>query len=292
MNKFLERFYLVSKLSTVFLLLGIIFFISFIFWQSYNKIDMSNNRSDFDENFEMILGHLDKNTEAIKNLNIQIDENQNKYKEINQLLSNQQNSDILTKENKVLKDEINKLSIEIQKLNSKIFSKEKQKINDSKQKIEIDENLINLIRMKFENGSNVYEELKLLKKIINDETDAAYLEKLFVLSDRKFRGLDHIKIEFKKMMQDYMNIYYLKNNDNFFIRSISNFIIIEPNSEFDIENQEIKLFSIIQEKIERNDIKTAVFYINQIDKNEFFNSWINQANIYLDFNNNLEKLFN
>ena len=224
--------------------------------------------------------------------NIQIDENQNKYKEINQLLSNQQNSDILTKENKVLKDEINKLSIEIQKLNSKIFSKEKQKINDSKQKIEIDENLINLIRMKFENGSNVYEELKLLKKIINDETDVAYLEKLFVLSDRKFRGLDHIKIEFKKMMQDYMNIYYLKNNDNFFIRSISNFIIIEPNSEFDIENQEIKLFSIIQEKIERNDIKTAVFYINQIDKNEFFNSWINQANIYLDFNNNLEKLFN
>tara|TARA_B100001123_G_C15179535_1_gene974803 strand:+ start:188 stop:1066 length:879 start_codon:yes stop_codon:yes gene_type:complete len=292
MNKFLERFYLVSKLSTVFLLLGIIFFISFIFWQSYNKIDRSNNRSDFDENFEMILGHLDKNTEEIKNLNIQIDENQNKYKEINQLLSNQQNSDILTKENKVLKDEINKLSIEIQKLNSKIFSKEKQKINDSKQKIEIDENLINLIRMKFENGSNVYEELKLLKKIINDETDVAYLEKLFVLSDRKFRGLDHIKIEFKKMMQDYMNIYYLKNNDNFFIRSISNFIIIEPNSEFDIENQEIKLFSIIQEKIERNDIKTAVFYINQIDKNEFFNSWINQANIYLDFNNNLEKLFN
>ena len=292
MNKFLERFYLVSKLSTVFLLLGIIFFISFIFWQSYNKIDRSNNRSDFDQNFEMILGHLDKNTEAIKNLNIQIDENQNKYKEINQLLSNQQNSDILTKENKVLKDEINKLSIEIQKLNSKIFSKEKQKINDSKQKIEIDENLINLIRMKFENGSNVYEELKLLKKIINDETDVAYLEKLFVLSDRKFRGLDHIKIEFKKMMQDYMNIYYLKNNDNFFIRSISNFIIIEPNSEFDIENQEIKLFSIIQEKIERNDIKTAVFYINQIDKNEFFNSWINQANIYLDFNNNLEKLFN
>ena len=292
MNKFLERFYLVSKLSTVFLLLGIIFFISFIFWQSYNKIDRSNNRSDFDENFEMILGHLDKNTEAIKNLNIQIDENQNKYKEINQLLSNQQNSDILTKENKVLKDEINKLSIEIQKLNSKIFSKEKQKINDSKQKIEIDENLINLIRMKFENGSNVYEELKLLKKIINDETDVAYLEKLFVLSDRKFRGLDHIKIEFKKMMQDYMNIYYLKNNDNFFIRSISDFIIIEPNSEFDIENQEIKLFSIIQEKIERNDIKTAVFYINQIDKNEFFNSWINQANIYLDFNNNLEKLFN
>ena len=292
MNKFLERFYLVSKLSTVFLLLGIIFFISFIFWQSYNKIDRSNNRSDFDENFEMILGHLDKNTEAIKNLNIQIDENQNKYKEINQLLSNQQNSDILTKENKVLKDEINKLSIEIQKLNSKIFSKEKQKINDSKQKIEIDENLINLIRMKFENGSNVYEELKLLKKIINDETDVAYLEKLFVLSDRKFRGLDHIKIEFKKMMQDYMNIYYLKNNDNFFIRSISNFIIIEPNSEFDIENQEIKLFSIIQEKIKRNDIKTAVFYIKQIDKNEFFNSWINQANIYLDFNNNLEKLFN
>ena len=292
MNKFLERFYLVSKLSTVFLLLGIIFFISFIFWQSYNKIDRSNNRSDFDENFEMILGHLDKNTEEIKNLNIQIDENQNKYKEINQLLSNQQNSDILTKENKVLKDEINKLSIEIQKLNSKIFSKEKQKINDSKQKIEIDKNLINLIRMKFENGSNVYEELKLLKKIINDETDVAYLEKLFVLSDRKFRGLDHIKIEFKKMMQDYMNIYYLKNNDNFFIRSISDFIIIEPNSEFDIENQEIKLFSIIQEKIERNDIKTAVFYINQIDKNEFFNSWINQANIYLDFNNNLEKLFN
>ena len=292
MNKFLERFYLVSKLSTILLLLGIIFFLSYLFWQSYNKIDMSNNRSDFDENFEIILGHLEKHTEEIKSLNIQINKNQNKYKEINQILSNQQNNDFLIQENKILKDEVKKLSNEIQKLNSKIVSKKKQKINNNKQEIEIDENLINLIKMKFESGSDVYAELELLKKIINDEIDVSYLEKLLVLNDRKFGGLDQLKIEFKKMMQDYMNIYYLKKNDNFFIRTISNFITIEPNSELEIENHEIKLFSIIEEKVKRNDIKTAVFYINQINKNEFFNSWINQANLYLDFNNNLAKLFN
>ena len=252
----------------------------------------TNTKSDFDENFEIILGHLEKHTEEIKSLNIQINKNQNKYKEINQILSNQQNNDFLIQENKILKDEVKKLSNEIQKLNSKIVSKKKQKINNNKQEIEIDENLINLIKMKFENGSDVYAELELLKKIINDEIDVSYLEKLLVLNDRKFGGLDQLKIEFKKMMQDYMNIYYLKKNDNFFIRSISNFITIEPNSEFEIENHEIKLFSIIEEKVKRNDIKTAVFYINQINKNEFFNSWINQANLYLDFNNNLEKLFN
>ena len=292
MNKFLERFYLVSKLSTILLLLGIIFFLSYLFWQSYNKIDMSNNRSDFDENFAIILGHLEKNTEEIKTLNIQINKNQSKYKEINQILSNQQNNDFLIQENKILKDEIKKLANEIQKLNSKIVSKKKQKINNNKQEIEIDENLINLIKIKFENGSDVNEELELLKKIINDEIDVSYLEKLLVLNDRKFGGLDQLKIEFKKMMQDYMNFYYLKKNDNFFIRTISNFITIEPNSEFEIQNHEIKLFSIIEEKVKRNDIKTAVFYINQINKNEFFNSWINQANLYLDFNNNFKNFYN
>ncbi len=208
MNKFLERFYLVSKLSTILLLLGIIFFLSYLFWQSYNKIDMSNTKSDFDENFEIILGHLEKHTEEIKSLNIQINKNQNKYKEINQILSNQQNNDFLIQENKILKDEVKKLSNEIQKLNSKIVSKKKQKINNNKQEIEIDENLINLIKMKFENGSDVYAELALLKKIINDEIDVSYLEKLLVLNDRKFGGLDQLKIEFKKLLSKLCNLVF------------------------------------------------------------------------------------
>ena len=294
MSKFLERFYLVSKLSTIFLLLGIIFFLFFLFWESYNKIDTSNNISNFDENLDIIVGHLEKNTEEIKKLNIQIDESKNQNQAINKFLNNQKNSNNLIEENKILKDEIKKLSIEMEKLNNKISTKQNKKTNDNinGNNIVLDKNLINLIKMKFENGSDVYNELKLLNKIINDESDIAYLEKLFVLSDQKFKGVQYLKIEYKKLVQEYMNIHYLKNNDNFFIRSISNFIVIEPNNESNIKNQDIKILSIIEEKVEQQDIKDAIFYLNKIDQDNFFKSWVDQAGLYLDFCVNLEKIFN
>ena len=54
MNKLLERFYLISKLSTVFLLLFVIFFMVYLFWKSYQNINTSNNKTLFDENLEII----------------------------------------------------------------------------------------------------------------------------------------------------------------------------------------------------------------------------------------------
>ena len=56
-------------------------------------------------------------------------------------------------------------------------------------------------------------EFNILQKQIIDDSKNAYLEKLFVLSDKKFIGIVNLQNEFEKLMKDYLNVHYLKNNN-------------------------------------------------------------------------------
>ena len=45
-------------------------------------------------------------------------------------------------------------------------------------------------------------------------------------------------------MKEYLNDYYKKKNNNFFISYLINFFYIEPNYNSDLENETLKRFSI------------------------------------------------
>ena len=157
-----------------------------------------------------------------------------------------------------------------------------QKPNDSL------ENLINLIKLKYENGSDITEELLLLQGQIHDELKNAYLEKLFVLSDKKFIGIQNLQKDFKISMKKYLKEYYNQKNNNFFYKYLSKFYSIEPNNNSVFKNETLKYFSLIHGKLQENDIESSLEYLLKIENsNNHFNRWIEEATNYIDFNNNL-----
>ena len=148
-------------------------------------------------------------------------------------------------------------------------------------------NLINLIRLKYENGSDITKELLLLQEQMYDELKNVYLEKLYVLSNKKFIGIQKLQDEFKISMKEYLKEYYTKNN-NFFYKYLSRFYSIEPNNNSVFKNETLKYFSVIKDKLHEKDVKSSLEYLLIIEysKNQF-SRWIEEASKYIDLNDNL-----
>ena len=154
-------------------------------------------------------------------------------------------------------------------------------------------NLINLIELKYENGSNINAELLLLQNQIDDDSKKAYLEKLFILSDQKFIGIVNLQNQFERLMREYLNDYYKKKNNNLFINYLINFFYIEPNYNSNFKNETLKRFSIIKNKLYEKDVKSSLEYLSLIDDSDiYFNSWIAEAKNYIDFNESIRFFYN
>jgi hypothetical protein len=93
-------------------------------------------------------------------------------------------------------------------------------------------------------------------------------------------------------MREYLNDYYKKKNNNLFINYLINFFYIEPNHNSNFKNETLKRFSMIKNKLYEKDIKSSLKYLSLIDDNDiYFNSWIEEAKNYIDFNENI-RFFN
>ena len=87
--------------------------------------------------------------------------------------------DELLRKNQNLQEQITNLSNSIHSSENRIIKYDENKYVDNAVS-----NLINLITLKYENGSNINAELLLLQNQIHDDSKKAYLEKLFILSDQ------------------------------------------------------------------------------------------------------------
>ena len=193
----------------------------------------------------------------------------------------------MLKENKKLHKEIKNLNYVIKDSKNMLDN-----IDNSKKLKNTPSNLIRLIELKYENGFDTREELLLLQKQIIDDSKNAYLEKLFVLSDKKFIGIVNLQNEFEKLMKDYLNVHYLKNN-NLFFKYLSRFYSIEPNTKSNFKNNILENFSIAKNKLYQKDIKSSLKYLLLIeDSNIYFQKWIKEAENYVNFKNNLRSLYN
>ena len=140
--------------------------------------------------------------------------------------------DELLKKNQNLQEQITNLANSINSFeNTTVNYNENKGLNNTVS------NLINLIELKYENGSNINAELLLLQNQIDDDSKKAYLEKLFILSDQKFIGMVNLQNQFEKFMREYLNDYYKKKNNNLFVNYLINFFYIEPNHNSNFKNE-------------------------------------------------------
>ena len=290
-NSFFNNFYLLTKLTTTFILFFAVLFLGYLLVKSYKV----NNEESFiitiDDKINALSQSIENYSQQLISINQKASNNEKSLSLLNETLNNNfadAKFDELLKKNQNLQEQITNLANSINSSENRII-----KYNEDKGVNNTVANLINLIELKYENGSNINAELLLLQNQIHDDSKTAYLEKLFILSDQKFIGIVNLQNQFEKLMREYLNDYYKKKNNNLFINYLINFFYIEPNYNSNFKDETLKRFSIIKNKLYEKDIKSSLEYLSLIDDSDiYFNSWIEEAKNYVDFNENIRFFYN
>ena len=297
MGNLLSRFYFLSKLTTSIILLVSLLFLGYLFLRAYS-VDTNNSKVAFELTKELknLSNSVEKNSTKLKFIGDIIIKNENSFNEfasvINNLKENKLNKELLI-QIKELFNENDMLSNEIANLSKKI-----DLINNSDKKLEKNvnnnfpvNNLINLIRLKLESGINVNNEIQLLQNFDYSEDKISYLEKLQILSSKNFIGLNKLNKSFEKISSEYLNVYYLKKNNNKFFKYLSNIVTVQPNFNGEIEDENIRLLVKVRTKLYEKNIDSALKYLLLVNDSEiFFKQWINEANYFIEFDKILNKL--
>ena len=290
-NSFFNNFYLLTKLTTTLILFFAVLFLGYLLVKSYKVNNEESYIITIDDKINALSQSIENYSQKLISINQKVSNNDKSLSLLNETLDNNfvdAKFDELLKKNQNLQEQITNLSNSIHSSENRII-----KYNENKDVDNTVSNLINLITLKYENGSNINAELLLLQNQIHDDSKKAYLEKLFILSDQKFIGIVNLQNQFEILMREYLNDYYKKKNNNLFINYLINFFYIEPNYNSNFKNETLKRFSIIKNKLYEKDIKSSLKYLSLIDDSDiYFNSWIEEAKNYIDFNENIRFFYN
>ena len=142
-----------------------------------------------------------------------------------------------------------------------------------------------------DSGTSANEEVQLLQNFDYGDEKISYLEKLQILSNKNFIGLNKLNKNFDKNTSEYLNNYYLSNNSNSFIKYLSNIVTVQPNFNGEIEDENIRLLVKVRTKLYEKNIDSALKYLLLVnDSEKFFKQWINEVNYYIEFDKTLNKL--
>ena len=290
MTKILDNLYIFSKLTTTLVLFSLLIFMTYVFYKSYSSQNISDNKVD--EKLGLLIDSINNNSEnlaILKNKVISADESINNLKKsykknVNKIDENKIN--LLISENKLLKQKIDNFKNELF-----IISKSLNKNNNNNNlKNEFNE-LLKLISLKYENGSSVSSEIILLQQLDKSNINESIYEKLLIISQKNFVGLENLNLYFNKSMQEYLNLKFLKENNNILIRFFYNYIDIQPNELTDYENKTLKIMHQAKKNIENKEIKLSLEKILILsDAKPHFKIWIQQAKDYIEFKNTLGKI--
>ena len=290
-NSFFNNLYFLTKLTTTLLLFSAVLFLGYLFVKSYKTKNEESSTIIIDQKITALSHSIENYSQKLISISQKITNNEKSLNLINKTLDTNSvdaKFDELLKDSQNLQKQITNLSNLVNLSESKVYN-----YNEDENENNIVTNLINLIELKYENGSNINTELILLQDQINDDSKKAYLEKLFILSDQKFIGIVNLQNQFEKIMKEYLNDYYKKKNNSLFFDYLINFFYIEPNYNSSFTNKTLKRFSIIKNKLYEKDIKSSLEYLSLIDDSDiFFKKWIEEASNYIDFNENIKFFYN
>lgn len=295
-NNFFNNLYFFSKLSTSFILLILLIFFGFLFYKSYEYED-DNDANNLNIMINSLSEKIDNIDKDLDKINIKILTNQKSLNTLNNKSKESNNIELSEKYlNKIsnLSLQNDNLNKEIENLKSFISTFESQINKDSsKEPNFILKNSIDLIRMRYESGLDVKQEIFFISEIITDNSKKSYLEKLIILSDKNFQGIESLQSSFQNLMKSYLDDYFMKKNNNLLYSFLSKFYTIGINQNAKFKNQTIETFSIIENKLREKDISSSLLYIKDIENGSiYFKDWITECEKYEEFNNNLKLVYN
>jgi len=281
----LQKFYFFSKLSLSISLLFILILTGYLFYRSYSSVSISKNNEANQKN--NLQNSINLNSSKIEKIEILLSENNQKLNNIFDVLNknNQINSDNILKEIQNdfinVKSELKKIKIELE--NNKPNNEQSSKSNSDKINVK---NVAQLIKLKFENGSDFSNELELFSKFLGNE-GAHIAEKLYLVNNNNFLGLDYLLTNFKKETNDYISANLIKKNK--LIETILPYIEIQPSKTKELSDSRLIIIKNISTQLESKKFLEALNSIKLIDENNnYFISTIQQLSIAVEFEDTIK----
>ena len=263
MSNFLSRFYLFSKLTTSLVLFLIIILLGYLFIKAYldqNNITNNINLEKIEFHISELSTLVERNSSNINIVKKLVINNEQSVKNIENVInkSNENNSsndlivqlENLSDENQSLKNELNSLSSKIDDLNLS-----SQLIKQDKQSLLPIHNFIKLIDLKLDNGTTYVEEVKLLQDLPLSLNQFSNVEKLSILANKDFLGLNKLHNDFNSISSEYLNNYYLKKKNNRLMKYFLSFVTIQPNMSESTKDKNIKSLVLAKQRLLNNDLE-------------------------------------
>ncbi len=293
MKKVFDSFYVFSKFSLSFILLLCVFFLIYVLYTNYQNEDEVSKLQTKLEN--ELRENIKENSELIKNISKEILETKTALTNIEKLIKanlNKESKVDLTSINesiKKLNNNFNSLSYEISSIKNKNI--EDQPNNNSELVNQSIKEVVELIKIKYENNMDFDRELKYLETILENDKNPI-LEKLTILKRNKYKG--HIFLE--NQFNNEVNLY-LKNivneNDSLFNKIFLPYINLSPSSENIISDEKILILEETKFFIKNRNITKAYDSIRRIGNYKvFFKVSLNEMNNFNNFITEISKLNN
>ena len=270
MKKIFDNLYIFSKFSSSIILLLLVAFLIYIIsinYQNYDKV--SNLQLDLENDLRK---KINDNYQYIKNISTDIQETKDAIYNLEKTVkdNSSENSEFdLTKINEsiaILNKNFKELDLKISSLKSE--SIQPTQTNNSKSFNQSINEMIELIKIKYENNLDFDKELLFLQTIAAKENNSIF-EKISILKNQKYKG--HLILE--KQFDIEVNLYLKKiinQNENFFNKILLPYINVSPSSENKINDDKILLLEEIKFHIENRNIDKALNILNKFDDYELF----------------------
>ena len=282
----LQKFYFFSKLSFSFSLLFILILMGYLFYRSYSSLSVKENIQATQNN--ILQNSIDLNSSKIEKIENLLNKNNQKLNNIFDVLDKNNestNSDNILKEIQndfiKIKSDLKKIQTELEnnKLNTEQSSKSNiDKINAMK--------IAQLIKLKFENGSDFSNELELFSKTLGNK-GVQIAEKLYLINNNNFLGSELLLVNFKKETNDFISANLIKKNK--LIETILPYIEIQPSKSKELSDSRLIIIHNISKQLQSKKYLEALNSIKSIDENNsYFISTIQQLSIAIEFKNTLK----
>ena len=293
MKKVFDSFYVFSKFSLSFILLLCVFFLIYLLYTNYQNEDKVSKLQIELEN--ELRKNINENSEFIKNISKEILETKTALTNIEKLIKENSNKESkvdlssINESIELLNKNFNTLSYEISSIKNKNI--EDQSNNNPELVNQSINEVVELIKIKYENNMDFDRELKYLETILGNNKNPI-LEKLSILKRNKYKG--HLFLE--DQFNDEVNLYLkniVNNNNSLFNKIFLPYIDLSPSSENIILDEKILILEETKFFIKNRNITKAYDSLSKIENYKvFFKVSLNEMNNYNNFIQEISKLNN
>ena len=291
MFKITDYFYAFSKLLTSFILLGFLAVLGYALYISYKDVD--EVAISLEQKFSNVTKEINLNSEKFSKIEEMINNNSQSLAEINKNVTNSNSNSQIQKlqmENNELLNEIKIIKSQIKNIlnvNNDVTNNTKEENNFYSKNIK---ELKDLIILKYENGEIVSNEIMRLESLAND-TPALIFEKLFLLEEKNFFGKEKLIKEFDLSVQKYVEKKFMEENNNSIIKFFLKYISIKPNDLDFYDSEDLNILLRAKNHLNSEEYSQSLNQVLSIKSSqEYFEKWISQINLYIDFKKNIKKV--